>query len=184
MAKAQAMRTHCPQGHPYDEENTTYTNGRRVCRACSRAKYHARRPPKASFVEKLWQRFEPASDGCWLWTGAMQNAGYGSYGKPSRLAHRLMYELLVEPIPAGLVIDHLCRNRRCVNPAHMEVVTLAENVLRGESPPARNARKKVCPVGHAYDAENTYIVPSTGHRQCLACQSKYVAARGRGGDAT
>jgi len=137
-------------------------------------RYRAKHPqrPKPTLIESLWQRFDRAPDGCWVWNGSMMNEGYGVYGKrrrgESNLAHRIMYEVMVGPIPAGMTIDHLCRNRRCVNPAHLEPVSIAENVMRGESPPARNARKEACPLGHPYNAENTYMGP-TGHRQCRTC---------------
>lgn len=116
--------------------------------------------------------------GCWRWTGAFQNAGYGQYGKPPVLAHRWAYELHVGPIATGLVIDHLCRNRWCVNPKHLEVVTLAENILRGESLPAKNKRKTHCPKGHPYDDENTYFT-SQGWRICRSCNRERHRSAGR-----
>ncbi|MEU5322933.1 HNH endonuclease signature motif containing protein [Streptomyces sp. NPDC021056] len=85
------------------------------------------------------------------------------------LAHRYAWELLREPIPAGLVIDHLCRNRRCVNPGHLEVVTLAENTRRGFGISTFNALKTHCPQGHPYSVENTYIHPRNSARICRAC---------------
>lgn len=111
-------------------------------------------------------------EGCWVWNGALDANGYGRLGGrkwSTNLAHRLSYIEFVGPIPEGMTIDHLCRNRRCINPAHLEPVTIAENVMRGESLPAINARKTHCPQGHPYDDENTYRNPSTGHRLCRAC---------------
>lgn len=72
-------------------------------------------------------------NGCWLWQGCLNVRGYGQLGKGSRAAHRVFYERHVGPIPEGLTIDHLCRVRHCVNPAHMEPVTVAENVRRGSA---------------------------------------------------
>jgi hypothetical protein len=74
--------------------------------------------------------------------------------------------ILVGPIPDGLVIDHLCRVRHCVNPAHMEPVTDRENVFRGF------AAITHCPKGHEYTADNTYIPPSTGSRECRRCRAE------------
>lgn len=126
MAIAQARRTRCPSGHPYD----LVSGGRRRCLRCARERYQPR--PVRTRAEILWARTRPDSvTGCWQWVGSMAVNGYGRYGYPSAYAHRLMYELIVGPIPEGLVIDHLCRNRGCVNPAHLECVTLAENVKRG-----------------------------------------------------
>jgi hypothetical protein len=73
-----------------------------------------------------------ASGECWTWVGAVTSRGYGSFGYEGRIwsTHRLAYELLVGAIPAGLTIDHLCRNKLCCNPAHLEPVTLAENLRR------------------------------------------------------
>lgn len=88
--------------------------------------------------------------------------------KRGQQAHRVAYELFVAEIPEGFDLDHLCRNRGCVNPDHLEPVTRRENLLRGETIPARNARITHCPQGHPYDAENTRIRPC-GRRRCAAC---------------
>lgn len=125
-------------------------------------------------------RYEVSSGGCWLWSGLMKANGYGmvavgrtTNGTPVRRhAHRVMYVLMVGPVPEGMTLDHLCRNRRCVNPAHLEPVSNAENVLRGYSPPANNARKTSCPGGHAYTQENTYVNPVSGRRRCRTCDRK------------
>lgn len=110
---------------------------------------------------------------CWEWTG-FKELGYGRVGRNSRggWAHRHAYEMLVGPIPSGMQIDHLCRNRGCVNPDHMEVVTLVENVMRGEGPSAKNARKTHCKRGHPFDEENTKV-RANGSRRCLACVRIY-----------
>ena len=109
---------------------------------------------------------------CWLWTDAPNSDGYGIFYESSKRrlgAHRFAYELLKEPIPARLQLDHLCRNRICVNPAHLEPVTNRINVLRGEGFAAVNAAKTHCPQGHEYTPENTYVYPKTGGRVCRAC---------------
>jgi hypothetical protein len=106
--------------------------------------------------------------GCWLWQGYVTPKGYGRVkwkGKVERV-HRLVYETLVGEIPHGLVTDHLCRVRRCCNPAHVEPVTIAENTRRG-IPGRYNAKKTHCKRGHEFDAENTYL--HRGRRQCRAC---------------
>lgn len=111
----------------------------------------------------FWRHVVMGPNGCWVWTGVMHPRGYG-WAKRNVLAHRWIYEHMVGPIPAGLCIDHLCRNRRCQNPAHMEPVTLAENTRRGG-----NAIKTHCPVGHPYSMDNTYIEPDGIARRCRAC---------------
>jgi hypothetical protein len=115
---------------------------------------------------------EPMS-GCWLWTGYLAGGnGYGGITIENRqcLAHRVVYELLVGPIPEGMELDHLCRNRCCVNPDHLEVVTKKENVLRGIGLSAQNARKTHCKNGHIFDEVNTYLW--NGKRICRECGRK------------
>lgn len=129
-------------------------------------------------------------DECWIWAGQTDGQGYGSVSiyvgngrSTTQRAHRLMYENLVGPIPKGLVIDHLCRNHTCVNPKHLEPVTSGENVLRGISSPAMNARKTHCLRGHPFDKKNTRITP-VGGRKCRKChylhyRKSYLKVRGR-----
>lgn len=112
---------------------------------------------------------------CWIWTAGLQGGGYGQFNGGSRIdnsrrkciAHVYTYEALVGPVPDGLELDHLCRVRKCCNPAHLEAVTHAENMHRGLTICAENAAKVRCPDGHPYDDENTYV--HQGHRHCREC---------------
>lgn len=122
----------------------------------------------------LKQRFdakwipEPNS-GCWLWTGCLMPNGYGQIQHRGTLyAHRVAYELYVGPIPADLTIDHLCRTRSCVNPAHLEPVTFEENIRRGEW---HNPRTH-CKRGHPLSGENVLRFPSGKQRFCKLCRIK------------
>ena len=119
-------------------------------------------------------------DGCWEWQRARSAAGYGvlRIKQKNHYAHRLMYEKLVGPIPDGLTIDHLCRNRGCLNPAHLEVVTGGENTLRGDGPTARHARQTHCVHGHEFTPENTRI-SRRGNRVCRTCHRERERKRGR-----
>jgi HNH endonuclease len=112
--------------------------------------------------------------GCWIWQRkCMKRDRYGlmTVAKRTRLAHRVAYEAFVGPIPDGLQLDHLCRNRPCVNPAHLEPVTSRENVLRSPiAQAALNAAKTHCPRGHEYTSENTYLCgPYKRWRLCRRC---------------
>lgn len=111
--------------------------------------------------------------------GYRKKGGWGVFTlrrNECRPAHRFAYEWLVGPIPEGFTIDHLCRNRGCVNPRHLEPVTRGENTLRGQTIAATNKAKTHCVHGHAFTAENTYRPPgSTNTRMCRAC----IEARNR-----
>lgn len=110
------------------------------------------------------------TDTCWLWTGCRLRSGYGQFSVNSKriYAHRYSYEHHNRPIPTGLVIDHLCRNRGCVNPDHLEAVTSKQNILRGYAPTAFNSRKTKCPRGHEFTEDNLYRY--RGARTCLICK--------------
>ena len=116
------------------------------------------------------------TDTCWLYTGHIKQNGYGAMRKTQSmkylLVHRVSYELFKGPIPEGLALDHLCRVRHCVNPDHLEAVTLAENVLRGSGQPARNARKTHCKYGHALSGYNLFV-KREGFRVCRTCKNAY-----------
>ena len=128
----------------------------------------------------LWKKIERREnphpefiDGdCWEWTGTKANRGYGSIhhnGRDGYLPHRLSYELLVGPIPDGLVLDHLCKNRCCVRPSHLEPVTNRVNILRGEGIAAQNFFKTHCLKGHPFDVSNTKIRKDNS-RACRKCE--------------
>jgi hypothetical protein len=135
-------------------------------------------------IERFESKYEPEpNSGCWLWTGGYGRKDYRRFsmkrGKMTS-AQRAAYELYVGPIPAGLVIDHLCRNHACVNPTHLEPVTIGENVMRGDTRTAANAKKAACHLGHVYADVGIY---RTGRRRnCMECRrisdrKRYVHAR-------
>lgn len=117
---------------------------------------------------------------CWEWQKARLKSGYGRITIGSRTdgsrrttyAHRASYEEFVGVIPDDLTIDHLCRNRSCVNPEHLEAVTIHTNILRGDGVAAMNARKTECPQGHPYDDRNTMVFQTMSGlgRRCHACR--------------
>lgn len=125
-----------------------------------------RRPIEDRFWEKVNK-----GESCWLWTATVNAGGYGTFfpqGRGGVRAHRWSYEHLVGPIPEGLDLDHLCRVRHCVNPAHLEPVTRAENVRRGLHG-VRNG-KTHCNHGHKFTPETSHFSPS-GRRHCRICRA-------------
>lgn len=116
------------------------------------------------------------TDDCWEWSGAhFQQNGYALFNTKAAdgvwrptTAHRVSYELYIGAIPDGLVIDHLCRNHGCVNPAHLEAVTRRENTRRGNHPTAVLVREGVCSRGHAMEGDNVAVRPN-GKRECRTC---------------
>jgi hypothetical protein len=112
--------------------------------------------------------------GCWVWRGSTPR-GYGSIKRDGirYRAHRYIYEREIGPIPDGLQLDHLCRNRSCVNPEHLEVVSCRENLMRGQTLAAENAAKTHCKRGHPLSGENLYVEPK-GTRACKQCRRDAV----------
>jgi len=129
--------------------------------------------------EDVWKSITVgAPDECWPWSRSVSSGGYGQFYVDGRLrtAHRLAYELTIGPVPEGLQLDHLCRNRRCCNPTHLEPVTGAENIRRS---PAHNGAKTHCPQGHAYAGRNLVINSTNGGRMCRICQNTSSRERKR-----
>ncbi|MFD4474720.1 HNH endonuclease signature motif containing protein [Streptomyces sp. NPDC058471] len=121
--------------------------------------------------ERFWSKVDAVGP-CWLWTAAVAANGYGVYRRDgkTRYAHRLAWEFLVGPIPEGMVLDHLCRIRHCVNPDHTEIVTQAENLRRGFG----NGNKARCPQNHPLDG-----LKATGFRYCKTCNRLREERRAR-----
>ncbi len=128
------------------------------------------RPHRNAPLEERLPFLIDKSGDCWTWKLTPRADGYGRthWRGRSRQAHCAVYEMLVGPIPEGRELDHLCRNRICVNPAHLEPVTHRVNCLRGESPAAHNARKTHCKRGHSFNEANTYFARD-GSRHCRIC---------------
>lgn len=132
--------------------------------------------------ERFWSKVDRDlgdTSRCWEWRACVDK-GYGQFWlKGSRvLAHRFSYELSGLVIPKGLQLDHLCRNRRCVNPHHLEPVSQKENIYRGEGPTATNSRKTRCPKGHEYDVQEVEV-SGTVRRRCSVCLKENSRNRSR-----
>lgn len=126
-------------------------------------------------VEYFWQKVDRSGCCCWIWMGQLRASGHGVFKYRlgpddcrTSSAHRVAYELLVGPIPEDLDLDHLCRVRNCVNPAHLEPVTSTENTIRGWRSRGQEVGK--CINGHEKTPDNTYVVPRTGVKVCRICK--------------
>lgn len=132
-------------------------------------------------LERFMRKVGIISGGCWQWRGYVDSRGYGQtkVNNITKSAHKVSYLFHVGPVPKGLILDHLCRNRTCVNPSHLEPVTQQVNVQRGSE-----ATKPTCKQGHDYtDPANLYL-DKHDHRICRACRrivdnNNYHAARKR-----
>ncbi len=140
---------------------------------------------RISELERVfWSKVDKRGpNGCWMWTGGTGGSGYGRIYVGRRevaWAHRLSHELHKGAVPEGLQVDHLCRNKVCVNPDHLEAVTSRENTLRGVGPSAQNARKTHCRRGHPLAGDNLALLhkrSASGEtravRKCRACHRQY-----------
>lgn len=185
------LKRFCINGHEYTPENTQITSkGTRDCRICRKARNQANSKRRAvgrlgqraySFAQRIaclrrneelfWQCVDrPSSEACWIWGGRFMPNGYGRIGLYDSdthadfawVAHRAAWELLRGEIPAGMQLDHLCRVRACINPAHLEVVTDQENRRR------KDALRTHCARGHLKTPENWYYAPD-GQGRCGIC---------------
>ena len=174
------MRCHVCTGCIREEERTTMPyKDPEAHRAMTTANAPIDLDAFASARARFWSKVvcvSSISDTCWHWLARKNQHGYGTTTVGGRrfLAHRAAWILTYGSIDHTLTLDHLCRNRACVNPAHLEQVSLRSNILRGESVSAVYAKRTHCKHGHGYTPKNTRIDPTTGGRRCRICEHRRV----------
>lgn len=143
---------------------------------------------RAHIDDRLSEHSVPEPNtGCWLWLGAVDRSGYGrmrltGFGRRMMTgAHRMAWISRNGDVPAGMVIDHKCRVRACVNPDHLRPLTPRANTLAGDSPVARNARATHCKRGHAFTPDGVVVGGGRRYRLCLACHGPKRAALTKAG---
>ena len=138
-------------------------------------------PAQIRLNDRFWKKVNEEASGCLTWQAHLNQGGYGRFRVGNRmvLAHRFSYESMVGPVPEGLELDHLCRNRACVNPEHLEPVTRAVNQQRSPLLGDLNRNKTHCKRNHPYDESNTHTT-AAGTRACKECDRlKHALARER-----
>ncbi len=130
-------------------------------------------------IERFLKKILIIKNGCWEFLYHFNQNGYGIFyfKNQTYLAHRFLYCYFNNGINNNLTLDHLCRNRACVNPNHLEQVTHRKNMIRGNCQSIVNANKMECIRGHPFDFSNTYINPCDGARQCRICRYDYNKKR-------
>lgn len=176
-ARRPDRRRHRPHRQAIDTTGRDHMTERTITTRQKTTSPRGRYAHRLTTAQRFWGRvIKNPGDGCWVWkgAGATNRTSYGRFqpelgNRHLTPAHRWAYEQLNGPIPDGLQLDHLCRNRHCVRPSHLEPVTCKVNLLRGETFNARNASKTHCPAGHPYSDANLRIW--NGRRVCRACDS-------------